>query len=686
MTNPFEKEFSTPYGAIPFNEIRNEHYFPAIKSGIAKALEEVNAIASNPEPPTFENTIVALERSGQDLDRVLNAFYPLLSADADDDMMEISLAISPLLSEYSTSVSLNEKLWHRIKAVYDNRDRLSLDDEDRMLLDETYNGFARSGALLEGDDRQTYRTISARISELTTLFGQNVLRELNTYEIYFGDDDLAGLNEDLIEEAAEAARLKGRQGEYLFTLSQPTYVAFMKYSSRRDLREKMYRLYSGRNTVGEFSNIDIILELTELRLRIAKLLGRETYADFVLEHTMAGSPHKVYDLLFSLRDAYRPALQRELIELQEFASRTEGPDFKLAPWDYSYYANKLRQQKHSFDEEELRPYFRLENVIDGVFGLATRLYGLKFEPASGVQVYHPDVKAYEVKDADGSYLGLLYIDFFPRPSKRPGAWMTDFKAQWTEADGPESRPHVSIVMNFTKPTPSKTSLLTPMEVGTFLHEFGHALHGLLSRTRYASLSGTNVRRDFVELPSQFNENFLTEKEFLDSFARHYLTSEPVPPVLVERMVSSSRFGAAYACFRQLGFGLLDMAWHSIISPVSDVVRFENEAIESVRIFEPVEGALVSPQFSHIFSGGYAAGYYSYKWAEVLDADAFSLFQQTGIFNHDTALSFRRNILERGGSECPVLLYRRFRGGEPSIAALLRRDGINRLYPRRVSYN
>ncbi len=672
----FDKEYDTPFGSIPFSKIKNSDYLPAIKAGIATALNEIEAITSNADAPTFDNTIVALENAGRDLDRVLNVFYPLLSAESDDEMMDISLHASPLLSEYSTSISLNEALWQRIKAVYDRREELNLDAEDSMLLEETYNGFARSGALLEGADRDEFKKLSARISELTTMFGQNVLRELNTYEIYLAAEDLDGLHEDVIEAAAEAARRSGRDGEYLFTLAQPTYVAFMKYSSRRDLREKMYRLYSGRNMKGEYSNMDIIRELTDLRHRIAMLLGRKTFAHFVLEHTMARTPEKVFDLLHSLRDAYRPALDREMSELQDYAASIEGKEFELRPWDYSYYANKLREAKYSYDEQELRPYFKLENVTEGVFGLATRLYGITFEENSEVEVYHPDVKAFKVMDSDGSYLGLLYADFFPRPSKRPGAWMTDFKAQWTDKDGSDSRPHVSIVMNFTKPTPSKPSLLTPMEVSTFLHEFGHALHGLLSRTRYASLSGTNVRRDFVELPSQFNENFLTQKEFLDSFARHYVTGEAIPQSLIDGMVSSSRFGAAYSCMRQLNFGLVDMAWHSITAPVSDVAEFENSAGESVRIFNPVEDTLVSPQFSHIFSGGYAAGYYSYKWAEVLDADAFSMFEQAGIFNPDTAMSFRKNILEKGGTEDPDILYRRFRGGkEPTIAALLHRDGI-----------
>ena len=674
--NPLRNKFDTPEQTAPFSKINNSHYLPAIKAGIAKAYKEIDRIVDNTAKPTFENTIVALENSGSDLDRTLNVFYPLLSADSDEEMMQISLEASQLLSEYSTAIALNEKLWQRIRYVYDNKDKYNLDAEDSMLLQESYEGFARNGALLEGDDREEYRKLSARISELTTLFGQNVLKELNTYEIYLGEEDISGLPENLIEEASAAAKAKGRDEEYLFTLAQPTYMPFMKYSDKRELREKMWRLYSGRNINGEFSNIDILKEIAETRYRIAKLLGYPTAADYILERTMAKTPSRVYELLDRLRDAYRPAEVKEIDEITRFASELEGEQIELKPWDYSYYANKLKERKFAYSEEELRPYFKLENVIDGVFGLATRLYGLQFKERNDIDVYHPDVKVFEVDDADGSYLGILYTDFFPRDTKRPGAWMTEFKSEWKEPDGKSSRPHISIVMNFTKPTATKPSLLTPYEVSTFLHEFGHALHGLLADTRYKSLSGTNVRRDFVELPSQFNENFLNEKEFLDSFARHYETGEAIPQSLIDRMKSASQFGAAYACLRQLNFGYLDMSFHTVTGPIESVAEFEKAAGESVMIFPPEDNSLVAPQFSHIFAGGYAAGYYSYKWAEVLDADAFAKFKADGIFNRDTAMSFRHNILERGGTEEPDKLYRRFRGKEPSIDALLRRDGIN----------
>lgn len=674
--NPFFQEFSgTPHGTVPFDKISVTDYEPAINRGIKVGLENIDAIVNNPESPTFQNTIVALAQADKELDRVLLVFSPLLSALSDDAMMDLSMKITPRLSNYSTSISLNEGLWKRVKNVYDNKDKFNLDTEDEMLLKRTYDSFVSNGALLEGEDRDTYSKLSSRLSELTTFFGQNVLKEMNTYEIWLTADDLAGLPESSVEAAALAAKEKGRDGEYLFTLDQPVYMAFMKYSNRRDLREKMNRLYTGRNMKGEYNNLPIMKEIAETRLKIANLLGYETYADYSLEKSMAQTPEKVYELLHSLRDAYRPAQQAEFAELTEFASNLEGKPIELKPWDYSYYSNKLRNAKYAYDEEKLRPYFELNNVIDGVFGLATKLYGVTFKKNPEIPVYHPDVTAFDVIDNDGSFLGVIYTDFFPRASKRPGAWMTGFKDQEITANGVNSRPHVSIVMNFTKPTGSKPSLLTPYEVETFLHEFGHALHGLLANTKYASLSGTSVLRDFVELPSQFNENYLTEKEFLDGFARHYQTGEPIPQELVDQIISSSQFGAAYACLRQLSFGLMDMAWHTIKAPVDDPEKFEQESIESVAMFEPIPGTMSGTTFSHIFSGGYAAGYYSYKWAEVLDADAFAHFKEHGIFDKATADSFRKNVLEKGGTEHPSVLYRRFRGKDASIDALLERDGI-----------
>ena len=673
--NPFFDEFATVHNSVPFSSIENKHYEEAIDRGIEIQNKEIADIVNQSAAPTFENTIVALEHSGSDLNRVLNVFYPMLSALSDDELMDISLRVSGKLSKHSTDISLNEGLWKRIKTVYDMRDRLNLNAEDSMLLTTTYDSFARSGAELKGEKRDEYRRLSAHLSDLTTKFGQNVLKELNTYEIWLTADDLSGLPESSVEAAALAAKEKGREGEYLFTLAQPVYTAFMKYSDRPDLRERLYRLYNGRNTKGEYSNMEILADIAETRREIAALFGKKNYAEYSLEKSMAETPENVYKLLNELAEAYRPAQLKEFAEIESYASQLEGRPVKIKAWDYSYYSNKLQQAKYSYNEEELRPYFELNNVIDGVFGLATKLYGLTFEPNADIEVYHPDVKAYDVKDADGSYLGVIYTDFFPRESKRPGAWMTGFKDECVIADGTQVRPHVTIVMNFTKPTGTKPALLTPYEVETFLHEFGHALHGLLADTKYASLSGTSVYRDFVELPSQFNENYLTQKEFLDGFARHYVTGEPIPQNLVNKIVQSSQYGAAYACLRQLGFGFTDMAWHTIESPVEDVVGFERKALESVSMFDDVDGCIFSPQFSHIFSGGYAAGYYSYKWAEVLDADAFSLFLKNGLFDKATADSFRRNVLMKGGTEHPMTLYKRFRGQEPTIDALLERDGI-----------
>lgn len=675
QSNPFLKPFDTPRQTPPYSQINPQVILEGIEAGIAQAQQAVDSIVANPEPPTFQNTIVALERSGDILSRTMGVAAPLMSAMNDEEMMQLALTITPMLTENSTKISLNPDLWRRIKTVYDNNRDSLLDNHDRMLLENTYISFGRSGAMLEGDDRETFRNIVAQMADLTTKFGQNVQRELNTYKIPLEAADLDGLPQNIVDEAAELAAQNGMEGKYLFTLDQPTYIAFLKSSTRRDLREKMWRLYNGRNIEGQYSNLDNIKGITGLRLQLARLYGDPDFASHSLQRTMAGSPQAVYNLLDRLKEAYGPALKDEMEQLNRFARETEGDEFTIMPWDYSFYSNKLRQRDYNYDEEQLRPYFRLENVIDGVFGLANRLYGITFTPNPDIEVYHPDVKAFDVNDADGSLLGVLYTDFFPRSTKRPGAWMTNISEQWVDADGVDHRPVVSIVMNFTKPTAGQPSLLTPYEVETFLHEFGHSLHGLLAKGRYASLSGTNVYRDFVELPSQFNENFLTEKEFLDGFARHYQTGEKIPQHLIDAMVASNRFGAAYACYRQLLFGYLDMAWHTVKEPVADPVQFEVDATSHVAIFPNQQGALTSPQFSHIFSGGYAAGYYSYKWSEVLDADAFDLFRSTGLFNPATAAAFRHEILEKGGSENPAQLYRNFRGQDPSIEPLLRRDGI-----------
>lgn len=678
--NPLLQQFNTPYGTAPFDKIEPAHFEEAILLGIGKANEEINSIATNPAQPTFDNTIVALERAGSDLTRALNIFFPLTSALSSPEIMEITTRIMPQLSDYETSVILNEDLWKRVKAVYDSREKLNLDTEDAKLLENTYNSFAHSGANLVGDDRQKYQQLQSELSALTTSFGQNVLKELNTYKIWMDDAEVDGLPQDNISSALEAAKgeVAPEGKKYLLTLDAPVYSAFMKYANRRDMRQKMYMLYSSRNTKGEFSNLGNMTRIAEIRRQIANLLGSPTFAAHNLRRSMARTPENVMGLLNQLRDAYRPALEAEMAELNSFASELEGHPFEIQPWDYSYYSNKLKNSKYAYDEEQLRPYFQLENVIDGVFGLATKLYGIHFRQDTTIAVYHPDVKAFQVTDSLGNYVGIIYTDFFPRDTKRSGAWMTEFASQYIGKDGKDNRPHVSIVMNFTKPTADKPSLLTPYEVETFLHEFGHALHGLLTQCKYASLSGTNVYRDFVELPSQFNENYLTEKEFLDSFARHYQTGEKIPQEQIDKLIKAQQYGAAYACMRQLMFGFIDMGWHNRPDSISgDPFSTEYDSYSSVAIFPAAEGTLVSPQFTHIFSGGYAAGYYSYKWAEVLDADAFAHFKENGIFDRQTANSFLNNILKKGGTENPAVLYRRFRGQEPTIDALLIRDGIKK---------
>ena len=673
--NVFFSEFKTINGLIPFNYVSNSDYEPAVDKGIECQMQEIQAIVDQKEEPSFENTIVALERSGAMLNRVLGVMYPMLSANADEELMKISERVSPKLSEHESNITLNEGLWKRVKYVYDNCDKSKLSTEDKMLLEKTYIGFVSSGASLEGVDRDKFRELSAKISKLSLKFGQNVLRELNTYEMWLNKEDLTGLPESAVEAAKYAAKAKGKDDAYLFTLHAPSYGPFLKYSSRRDLREKMYKMYYMRNTKGEYSNIDVIKELSYSRYELAKLLGYKNYADYVLRRRMAESVENVYGLLDQLRDSYRKVQIKDLKELEEFATKLEGKKIKLEPWDYSYYSTKLKDSKYSINDELLRPYFELSNVVKGVFGLATKLYGLNFTQDFNAQIFNPEVKAYDVTDSEGNFVGIIYTDFFPRATKRSGAWMTGFRDQSIDATGKNIRPIVSITMNFTRPTENKPSLLTYSEVETFLHEFGHALHGLLTNCRYASLSGTSVYRDFVELPSQFNENFLPQKEFLDSFAKHYLTGEPIPQDLIDKIIASSQFGAAYACIRQLNFGYLDMAWHTITEKVTDPFDFEANALKDVLIFPITENCITSTQFSHIFSGGYAAGYYSYKWAEVLDADAFAKFKEDGLFNQATAKSFKDNILSKGGSEHPMTLYKRFRGCEPSIDALLERDGI-----------
>ena len=673
--NPFFTRYNTPHQTIPFNLIRNEHYEPAMMEGMRKQDEEISHIIDNPEPPTFENTIEMLEKSGDLLDRVTTVFGNLMSADTNDEMEAIAEKMMPLLTEHGNNITLNDRLFQRIKSVYEQKDSLHLNKEQEMLLEKTYDGFIRNGANLSETDKGTLRKLNTELSMLTLQFSQNHLKATHQYELPITREQLEGVPEHVIASYAQNAKERGKEG-FIVTLEAPSYMPFMKYVKDRDLRKELYMAYNTQCTHDDgFNNIDIVRKIVNCRLQIAQLLGFPTFADYVLKNRMAENKDNVFQLLNELLEAYAPAAKKEVERITELAKETEGADFELMPWDWAFYSNKLKEKEYDLNDELLRPYFELSQVKKGVFGLASRLYGISFMENKNIPVYHPDVKAYDVFDKDGSYLAVLYTDFHPRKGKHAGAWMTNYKEQWIDQDT-NSRPHVSVTMNFTKPQADKPALLTLGEVETFLHEFGHSLHGMFANTTYASLSGTNVYWDFVELPSQFMENYVTEKEFLNTFARHYETGETIPDDLIERIKRAANFNIAYACLRQLSFGFLDMAWYTRTTPFEgDVERYEKEAWQETQLLPAVEGTCMSVQFSHIMSGGYAAGYYSYKWAEVLDADAFSLFQETGIFNTDTAASFRENILSKGGTEPPMQLYKRFRGQAPTIHALLKRNGI-----------
>ena len=674
-TNPFLTVSHTPFETTPFHLIKTEHFEPAMEEGMKVHNQEVDAIVNCPDAPTFANTIVALEKSGALLDRVTTVFGNLLSAETNDELEALAERMMPRLSEHSNNISLNEQLFARIKQVYDQTDQQTLSQEERMLLQNTYNSFIRNGANLAPEQKERFRQLSAELSVLTLKFSQNNLKETNRYELILTPEQTDGLPASALDAYAQAAKEKEKEG-YLVTLHAPSFVPFMKYSTNRALRQQLYMAYNTQCTHDdEYNNLEIVQKLVNLRLERAQLLGFDTVADYVLSRRMAENSTNVYKLLNELLDAYAPTAHQEVEEVQQLARELEGEDFELMPWDWAYYSEKLKEKKFNLNEEELRPYFELKNVIQGVFGLATRLYGITFEENSAIPVYHPDVKAYEVHDKDGSFLAVLYTDFHPRASKRSGAWMTSYKEQWKDENG-NSRPHVSVTMNFTKPSEEKPALLTFSEVNTFLHEFGHALHGMFADTTYQSMSGTNVYWDFVELPSQIMENFAIEKEFLHTFAKHYQTGEHIPEEWIQRLIDASNFNVAYACLRQLSFGLLDMAWYTRTEPFEgDVRSYEKQAWQKAQVLPGVEETCMTVQFSHIMAGGYAAGYYSYKWAEVLDADAFSLFQEKGIFDSETANSFRENVLSKGGTEHPMVLYKRFRGQEPSIDALLRRNGI-----------
>ena len=675
IQNPFFAETDTPHQTVPFHLIRTEHYEPAISQAMEEHDREIEAIIHNPEAPTFGNTIVALEKSGALLDRVTTVFGNMLSAETNDEMQDIASRVMPKLSEHSNNITLNEQLFGRIKAVYENTDKESLGTEERTLLQNTYDGFVRNGANLDDKQKERFREIAAQMSILTLNFSQNNLKETNAFELHLEDNQLDGLPESALEAYAQTARERGKEG-HIVTLHAPSFGPFMKYSTHRDLRQQLYMAYNTQCTgANEHNNEDIVRQLVNLRQEGAQLLGFDTVADLVLTRRMAENSGNVYRLLDQLFDAYAPAARLEVSEVEALAKEMEGEDFQLMPWDWAYYSDKLKMKKFDLDDEALRPYFELGKVIEGVFGLATRLYGITFAKNENISTYHEDVSAYEVFDKDGSFLAVLYTDFHPRAGKRSGAWMTSFKGQWKDEHG-DSRPHISVVMNFTKPTADKPALLSFSEVNTFLHEFGHALHGMFADSTYQSLSGTNVYWDFVELPSQFMENFAIEKEFLATFAKHYQTGETIPEELIRRIVDASNFNVAYACLRQLSFGYLDMAWYTRTTPFEgDVRTYERQAWAKTQILPSVEGTCMSVQFSHIMAGGYAAGYYSYKWAEVLDADAFSLFKGKGIFNPDVANSFRTEVLSKGGTEHPMTLYKRFRGQEPGIEALLKRNGI-----------
>ena len=680
IQNPFFENIHTPHGTIPFDRIAVEHYAPAIRRGIECQNEEIDAIVNNPEPADFHNTILALELSGQFLHRVEVVFDNLLSAETNDKMQELAKELMPLLSEHANNITLNERLFERVKTAYEQRSDETLTAEQRKLTEDTYKGFVRSGANLQGADKEKYRELSRQLSLLTLQFSENNLKETNDYQLILTNKaQLKGLPQSAIDAAAETAREKQKEG-WVFTLHTPSYMPFLTYAADRNLRKEIYMAYNTKCThANACNNLDIVKQLANTRLALAQLLGYKDYASYKLERRMAQNSANVYHLLDQLLEAYRPTALEEYAEVQALAREELGSDFTLMPWDWSYYSQKLKDRKFNLNDEILRPYFELENVKKGVFGLATRLYGITFKKNPDIPVYHKDVEAFDVFDKDGSFLAVLYTDFHPREGKRSGAWMTSYKEQWIdEKTGENSRPHVSLVMNFTKPMQDKPALLTFGEVETFLHEFGHSLHGMFANTTYASLSGTNVYWDFVELPSQFMENFAVEKEFLHTFARHYQTGELIPDELVQRIVDSRNFNAAYACLRQVSFGLLDMAWYTRTSPFEgDVMEYEKQAWARAQVLPSVKGTCMSTQFSHIFAGGYSAGYYSYKWAEVLDADAFSLFKKQGIFDQKTAFSFRENILSRGGTEHPMTLYKRFRGQEPTINALLTRNGIKK---------
>ena len=674
MSNPLLAAWDTPHETPPFSEIKLSDYEPAFDAAIACSRAEVEAIVKNPKKPTFGNTIVALERQGELLNRISGLFFNLLEADSSDEMQEIAQRVQPKLTELSNDISLDPELFARVKYVYEHPGRLK--KEDKKLLENTYKGFARSGAALSDADKELYRQYSSELSALTLQFGQNALAATNAFTLNITDPKVVAELPAFVKEGMAAeAKARGEKG-WTVTLQYPSYLPFMTYSSNRALKEKLWRASGSKALGGEYDNTGIVKKIVNTRLKMANLLGYKCYADYVLENRMAENTKTVNDFLAELLAETKSYADADYRMVADYAASL-GFEGELMPWDWAYYTEKYKDEKYALNDELVKPYLKLENVKKGVFMLANKLYGLNFTPNEKIAVYHPDVTAYDVTDADGRFMAVLYLDFFPRASKRSGAWMTEFRGTKIE-DGKETRPLVSLVMNFTKPTETTPSLLTFDEMETFLHEFGHALHGMLGEGKYESLTGTSVSRDFVELPSQIMENWATEKEFLDLWAVHYETGEPIPAEIVDRIVAAQNYLAAYANVRQLSFGMTDMAWHTLTEPFDgDVEQFEVASMAPTQVMPVIAGTAMAPSFGHIFSGGYAAGYYGYKWAEVLEADAFSLFKEKGIFSREVASSFRDNILSKGGTEHPMKLYERFRGHKPETKALIEKMGLGK---------
>lgn len=674
MNNPLLTKSTSPFGAPQFDKIENKHYITAFKQAIEEGKAEVDAIVNSPETPSFKNTIEALEYAGETLSRISHIFYNLLEANTNEEMQNIAEEISPLTTEFAMYVRLNDILFQRIKNVYEQRESLSLNAVEMRLLEKTYEGFARNGANLSPENKETYSKYMEELSLLSLQFGKNVLAATNAFNLHITDEnDLAGLPDYVKEQAADAAKNKNLEG-WLFDLTAPSYGPFMKFSERRDLREKMYRQYNTRAFGGKLDNSEIIKRIAELRIKVANILGYKNFAEYQTERRMAKSPTAVNEFLNKLLAPALPKAKQEIAELNIYAKKHGFTDKEIMPWDFSFYSEKLRAEKYDLRDEQLKPYFQLDLCINAIFDLANKLYGLTFSELHDIPVYHQDVKIYEVKDIDGSHLALFYADFFPRESKRGGAWMTEFRGQRIY-DNIDERPLISIVTNFTKPTTDSPSLITHDEFTTLLHEFGHALHGILTKGKYESMTGTNVNHDFVELPSQIMENWCYEPEYLNTFAKHYKTGETIPADLIEKIVASMNYQSAYFHIRQLQFGILDMAWHTLTDIFDeDVLSFEKNILSATNVLPSIPECIISTAFSHIFAGGYCAGYYSYKWAEVLSADGFSLFKEKGIFNKEVAASFRE-LLSQGDNIDAAILYRNFRGHDPEPEALLKQLGI-----------